>query len=123
MKATQAVFILVLAGGAIAPMTTSSRSLRVALTPQVSFEPAAVRVTAYLEPDANNRRLIVEADSGMHFTSSEMPLDGDRQSRATSVWLKNLPAGEYELQVRVEEGRGPALVERQTFEVASPVPH
>jgi hypothetical protein len=44
-----------------------------------------VRATAYLEPDANNRRLVIAADSGEQCTSSEVPLDGDRQARATSI--------------------------------------
>jgi hypothetical protein len=68
-------------------------------------------------PDANNRRLVVEADSGLHFTSSNLPLDGEDERVATIVWLKNLPAGAYELRVRVEQARGPALVERAGFEV------
>ena len=87
--------------------------------PQVSFEPGTVRVTAYVQPNEANRRLVVEADSGEHFTSSEYPLDGGRAPLATSVWLKNLPAGEYEVVVRVEKSVGPDSVARMGFEVMS----
>jgi len=55
-----------------------------------------------------------------HITASELPLEGAQAARTTYVWLKNLPAGHYELQVRVEQGRGPDLVERRGFEVVNP---
>src|SRR5436190_1986003 len=114
---------ILLTVSAVAPVAAGNHPLDVKVGPQVSFEPAMVRVTAYVEPDANNRRLVVAADSGEHFTSSEVPLDGDRQARATSIWLKNLPAGEYEVFVRVEQGRGKGFVERCTFEVMPARPH
>jgi hypothetical protein len=91
--------------------------LRLKVGPQLSFEPAAVRVIAYVRPDSNNRRLVVEADSGSHFTSSDWPVHGEQQPLATVVWLKNLPAGQYELRVRLEHGRGPDVVARGTFQV------
>jgi hypothetical protein len=119
MKGSRVLFVVVLAGAAIAPVSTSGSGLRVVITPQISFEPAAVRVAASVEPNGNNRRLLVEADSGMHFTASELPLDGAQAARTTYVWLKNLPAGTYEVQVRVEQGRGPALIERRGFEVVT----
>lgn len=117
MKGSRALFIVVVAGAAIAPISTSGSGLRVGVTPQISFEPAAVRVAAFVEPNGNNRRLVVEADSGMHFTASEVPLDGADAARTTYVWLKNLPAGRYELKVHVEQSRGPDLVERRGFQV------
>jgi hypothetical protein len=110
---------VLLAVAAAVPVAAGSHPLVVKVGPQVSFEPGMVRVTAYLEPDSNNRRLVIAADSGEHFTSSEVPLDGDRQPRATSIWLTNLPAGEYELSVRVEQGRGKGMTEHRTFEVVS----
>jgi hypothetical protein len=117
MKRSRVLFILVLVGATIAPVSTRSQGLQIVVTPKISFEPAAVRVTASVEPAANNRRLVVEADSGMHFTASELPLDGAQAARTTYVWLKNLPAGQYELRVRVEQGYGPDLVEKRGFEV------
>lgn len=109
-----AVLLMVMSGADIGARETR---LRVAVGPQLSFEPAEVRVTAYVQPDANNRRLLIEADSGEHFTSSEWPIDGDKQPVATTVWLKNLPAGQYELRVTLEHGRGPDVVALGTFMV------
>jgi hypothetical protein len=91
--------------------------LRVTVGPHLSFEPAEVRVVAYVRPDPNNRRLHIEADSGDHFTSSDWPIDGDQQPVATTVWLKNLPAGEYRLRVTLEHGRGASVVAVGAFEV------
>ena len=119
MERSRVLFILILVGAILVPVSTRTQGLRIAITPHISFEPAAVRVSASVEPDANNRRLVVEADSGTHFTASELPLDGAQAARTTYVWLKNLPAGQYELRVRVEQGRGPDLVENRGFEVIS----
>jgi hypothetical protein len=117
MKRSRVLFVLVLIAAAIVPVSTRSQGLRITIAPKISFEPAAVRVAASVEPDANNRRLVVEADSGVHFTASELPLDGAQAARTTYVWLKNLPAGQYEVRVRVEQGHGPDLVESRGFAV------
>jgi hypothetical protein len=91
--------------------------LRLKLGPRLSFEPGAVRVVAYVRPDPDNRRLVVQADSGSHYSSSDWPVDGERQPLATTVWLKNLPAGQYELRVTLEHGRGPDVVALGAFQV------
>jgi hypothetical protein len=115
--ASMAAFLLAAATAASPSRGGSTRPLRVTMGPHVGFEPGTVRVTAYIQPNDNNRRLVVEADSGEHFTSSELPIDGLHQPLATSVWLKNLPAGEYVVVVRVQKAVGPDSVERLGFEV------
>jgi hypothetical protein len=64
-------------------------------------EPATVRVTIAVQPDHDNRVLIVQADGDRLFRSSEVRLDGERGQRIHIVEFKNLPAGEYVLRAEV----------------------
>jgi hypothetical protein len=64
-------------------------------------EPATVRITIAVEPDAANRRLSVEADGDSLFRSSELTLEGDNGKRLHTVEFKNLPAGQYVVRAAV----------------------
>lgn len=64
-------------------------------------EPATVRVTVAVEPNAANRALVVEADGDRLFRSSELPLEGAHEQRIHTVEFKNLPAGQYVLRAEV----------------------
>ena len=64
-------------------------------------EPATVQITVAVEPDAVNRALRIEADSGLLFRSSEVALNGAGEKRIHTVEFKNLPAGEYTLSAQV----------------------
>jgi hypothetical protein len=48
----------------------------------------------------------LEADSGEFFTSSTVQLDGDKAPRLQSFFLKELPAGAYEVFARVLQKDG-----------------
>jgi hypothetical protein len=64
-------------------------------------EPATVQITVAVEPDAVNRALRIEADSGVLFRSSEVRLADAGEKRIHTVEFKNLPAGEYTLSAQV----------------------
>jgi hypothetical protein len=64
-------------------------------------EPATVRITVAVEPGAENRALLVEADGERYFRSSAVTLDGEREKRLHTVEFKNLPAGAYTLRAQV----------------------
>lgn len=68
--------------------------------------PATVRVVVTVEPHADNRELVVEADSGSFFTSSTVELDGERAARIQAFTLKELPAGDYSVAARVVQKDG-----------------
>jgi hypothetical protein len=78
----------------------------VRVTPVVSVAPATVRLVVTVEPDTNNRELEIEADSGLFYTSSTVQLDGSNAPRLQSFVFKELPAGTYEVQVRVAQRNG-----------------
>jgi hypothetical protein len=64
-------------------------------------EPATVRITVAVEPAADHRKLIIEADGERYFRSSALTLDGENEKRLHTVEFKNLPAGEYTLRASV----------------------
>ena len=57
--------------------------------------PATVPITVAVEPGAQNRMLVVEADSEDYFRSSGIELAGENEKRLHSVEFKSLPAGAY----------------------------
>ena len=76
--------------------------------------PATVIVNVAIEPDAENRRLTIEADSARFFTSSQVELVGASDKRIHTMQFKNLPEGDYVLRAEVRsktELRGQAMQE------------
>jgi hypothetical protein len=64
-------------------------------------EPATVQLVVAVEPNAQNRRLRVEADGDNMFRATEMELAGANEQRLHTVEFKNLPAGGYTLRAQV----------------------
>ncbi len=64
-------------------------------------EPATIRITVAVQPDAKNRSLVIVADGDRMFRSSQVPLDGENDQRIHTVEFKNLPAGHYVVRAEV----------------------
>jgi hypothetical protein len=64
-------------------------------------EPATIRITIAVQPDAKNRSLVILADGDRMFRSSQVPLDGENGQRIHMVEFKNLPAGNYVVRAEV----------------------
>ena len=64
-------------------------------------DPATVRITVAVEPNADNRTLRIEADGDRLFRSSEVVLDGENGKKVHTVEFKNLPAGSYTIRAAV----------------------
>jgi hypothetical protein len=64
-------------------------------------DPATVRITVAVEPNADNRALRVEADGDRLFRSSEVVLEGEDGQRLHTLEFKNLPAGSYTIRAAV----------------------
>lgn len=63
--------------------------------------PATVILNVAIEPDADNYRLAVEAESERFFRSSTLELEGESDKRIHTIQFKNLPEGEYILRAEV----------------------
>jgi hypothetical protein len=105
--------------GAAAENAEQKNPVTIRVGPAVSMEPGAVRITTLVEPDERNRELVIEVESGLHFRSSTTQLDGDRSPRAHALWMKNLPAGLYEVRVRLQQETGRERVFNQSFQVVT----
>ena len=56
--------------------STNGSALTVHVTPTHAFAPARVRAVVRIREDSRNRRLRVVIDSGGHYQSSDIQLDG-----------------------------------------------
>ena len=89
---------------AAAPVARTSDVVEIRLRSHYYAEPATVRVTVAVEPDAENRVLLIEADSEQFFRASEVALSGNEEKRLHELEFKNLPAGSYTLRAEVRSG-------------------
>ena len=91
------------------------------VSPAMAYEPATLAIRLSIEPDANNRIVLVVADSGEFYRSSEIQLDGERAPRTSVIWYRSVPAGDYDVQgVLVgADGRTRAMVRRALTVVGS----
>ena len=76
------------------PLNAGER-LRVGVSPAVAMAPATVRVRTTVEANPENRAILIIADSPEFYRSSEIPLDGERAPRTTTVEFRSLPSGMY----------------------------
>ena len=67
---------------------------------------AEVIVQAIVERAADNRAIEVVAESADFYRSSTTELDGDQAPRLTSVSFRRVPAGIYDVTVRVLDVNG-----------------
>jgi hypothetical protein len=97
--------------GAIEPITLK-------VSPSVSFAPANLIVRAMVEASADNRAVLLEADSESFYRSSEISLDGDRAPRTNTFEFRNLPHGTYEIKATlIGPGRESRAMVRQQINV------
>jgi hypothetical protein len=93
---------IIVAGAFAAPPSPAKGLVEIKVRGYYFSAPATVPVVIAVEPGANNRSLIVEADSDDYYRSSSIELDGDKEKRLHTVELRNLPAGEYVLRAQVK---------------------
>jgi hypothetical protein len=77
-------------------------------------EPATVRITVAVEPDARNRTLRLEADGERFYRSTEENLEGADEKRVHVIEFRNLPSGQYTVRAEVRSAdsvRGTAAQE------------
>ena len=94
--------IMLLVGPPGAPRTPAKQVVEIIVRGHFFSAPATVPITIAVEPAANNRVLVVEADSDDYYRSSSIELDGDKEKRLHSVELRSLPAGEYVVRAQVK---------------------
>jgi hypothetical protein len=88
------------------------------VSPRQALAPVNLRVSVRIEPNADNRVLMIVADSPEFYRSSQIQLEGDRAPKTFRIEYPNVPGGEYQItSVLVNSmGRERATV-RQTANV------
>ena len=77
---------------------TATNPLTMSVSPARSFAPTTLTIRVQVEPDADNRELEVVAESSEYYRSSRLSLEGAGAPRTTSLEIKNLPGGNYEVR-------------------------
>jgi hypothetical protein len=80
--------------------------LQMAVSPAQSFAPSNLRVRVRLEPNAENRRLAVIADSPDFYRRSEMQLEGDQAPKTITIEFRGVPGGSYQVSSVVLDQSG-----------------
>ena len=120
MKTRLTLAALTIIGTLFASGTTgASEKLALRVTPNVSSAPSTVIVKATVARNSDNRWLLIEADSGAFFRSSEIQLDGDKAPLVTEIRLPNLPGGEYTVVAILRNSMGEQTIVRRSALVLS----
>jgi hypothetical protein len=86
-------FLVITAASAV----DAGECLKMKVSPQQALAPVNLRVSVRIEPNADNRALMIVADGSEFFRSSEIPLEGDRAPRVFYVEYPNVPSGDYDV--------------------------
>jgi hypothetical protein len=76
------------------------------VSPRIAPAPGFVRVSARIEPDADNRTLEITASSDGYTRTSEIQLNGLRAPRLSIVEYPDLPSGVYQVSAVLVGTRG-----------------
>jgi len=94
-------------------------SLRTQVRPAVAKAPAEVRIEVWIASHALNRTLEIEVGGEDFFRSSAVALEGAQAAHAFTFEYRSIPAGEYDVMVRLLAEKGDVrAVERHRFQVA-----
>jgi hypothetical protein len=94
--------------------------LRLAVSPLFSASPGAFRATAIVEPHAENRWLVLRAESTDYYRSSTIQLFGARAARRHEMFFERLPSGQYLIEARIERTNGDRIVTDAVVHVIDP---
>jgi hypothetical protein len=108
---------VVLLGGIGGWSAQASSAVEVSIRPAVTTAPGNISVLARVEPDADNRALVIEADSADFYRSSYVQLDGKDAPRIYPLALNGIPAGEYTITVELLGTAGVRATGRGTVSV------
>jgi hypothetical protein len=84
------------------PVVNAEQPLRM----RVSAAPPDIYVYVSVDPRAENRLLIVSAESEDFFGRSTRQLDGDRSARVATFHFRHLPAGSYNIEAQLVDNNG-----------------
>ena len=103
MKRFFGITVVILALTALtSPRLPAKEIVEIRIRGHVWSAPATVPITIAVEPAADNRALVIEADSDDYYRSSTIELDGENEKRLHLVEFKSLPVGDYVVRAEVK---------------------
>ena len=100
------VLISALLLGSTLPAHAADTRLALRVSPSAAIAPANLFVRATVDVNAENRSLLIIAESDEFYRSSEISLDGDHAPRVTLLQFKSIPGGLYEVRAVLRGERG-----------------
>ena len=101
-------------------VTRTGERLAIRVSPSVALAPADLTVRTTIESNASNRTLVIIAESDDFYRSSEIPLDGAKAPRTTSLAFRSLPGGVYSVRAVLKGANDEWLAQtRQALTVSS----
>jgi hypothetical protein len=95
---------------ATADTSSGADSLRLAVNPKFAHTPGTFRAVAIVERNAENRWLVLCAESADYYRSSTIQLNGGQAARRHEMFFERLPAGRYLIQARLERADGELII-------------
>ena len=95
--------VLLLAG--VRP-SSADNAISMRVSPKQAFAPVNLRISVTIEPSADNRSVVIVADSDQFYRSSQIPLEGEHAPRTVNVEFKGVPGGHYEISGTLVNNRG-----------------
>ena len=81
----------------VATAVDAGECLTMRVSPRQALAPVNLRVSVRIEPNADNRVLVIVADSPEFYRSSSIQLEGDQAPRTFNIQYPNVPSGQYEI--------------------------
>jgi hypothetical protein len=103
------------------PGVLADEGFNIRISPEVCYEGCDVRVVVRVPPDAENRTLIIEADSPMYFRGSEIDLSGESAALLHTLTLHSPPSGEYVIRARVARANSTTRSTQRSLRVIGPL--
>ena len=104
VKAAMVSTVLLIASAA--PVPAAGDRVRIAVSPAFSNAPSRLHVRVRLERNADNRMLVITADSEDFYRSSEVQLDGDESPATIELDFPEVPGGTYEVRAALIDNTG-----------------
>jgi hypothetical protein len=96
------VLVIALAG----LVTASDERVRIAVSPKFSHAPSLLHVRVRLQPNADNRMLVITADSQDFYRRSDVQLDGDASPATIELDFPEVPGGTYDVKAALIDNTG-----------------
>ena len=108
--------VVIIGSGQVVVGDSAVEELAVRVTPSIVMAAQDVKALITVPRRPENRRLVVTVEGPAYYASTERQLDGDGAARMHEFAFRQLPEGEYRVQVIVEgtRGRDPGIETRFT---------